>query len=153
MEAWDSRWRLMKHTKEEFQIHWGSNLPSAWGGWSSGRKYFPQDSLKVQATHHTQGTVCRAESRQILNFAHPRVPSRVTWDVNLVLDKFLQVGFILKAQQWNNREIHIWLKSHRPWSVILALWAKGLGSASCLSLSLVCEIFRLILTQSSSSNL
>lgn len=40
--------------------------------------------------------------------------------------------------------------SHRL-VVILALWAKGLGSASYVSLNLMCEVFRLALIQSSSS--
>lgn len=36
--------------------------------------------------------------------------------------------------------------------VILALWAKGLASASYVSLSLVCGVFRVALIYSSSSN-
>lgn len=37
--------------------------------------------------------------------------------------------------------------------VILALWTKGLGGASYPGLSLMCDIVRLVLIQSSSSNL
>lgn len=98
--------------------------------------------------HAWCSVMSNSESRQILNFAHPRVPSQVIWDVNLVLDKFLQMGFIVKAQQWKNGDIHIWFQSHRPWIiVILALWAKGLGGVTHLSLSLMCEVFRLVLIQ------
>lgn len=105
------------------------------------RQFF-QDIWKGQAHRHTSLSIhaeftCRSESRQILNFAHPRFPSGVGYTA-CECDLWQTPANGISMESRTDGGNHIWLKSDRPWIACDSGFVfRRTGSSSCLSLSVI----------------